>query len=130
MSSAVHDVQFMETRRPDCFQRKPCGRNRGSESQGRGSQTPPKYKIIKRIPRRLNPTTPSMSSDDYTEILEDENRKYHVNEKWSEGGIIKSVGVFSTLREAMIAAEESEQDEMPTEYGIKFIPYSRDDMQI
>ena len=69
-----------------------------------------------------------MSSDDYIEVRENEQGEYDVSNKFVDGGLIEKIGHFTNLRDAMISAEDYQRKaEVPTEYGITFLPYSKEE---
>lgn len=66
-----------------------------------------------------------MSSDDFISIREDDKREYDVYHKSMDGCVIHAIGHHTNLREAMIAAEDyQDEQEFGVEYGIRFFPKS------
>lgn len=63
-----------------------------------------------------------MSSDTYLSLREYQDKKgcfYILRECGSEGEVIERIGTYTNLRQAMIAAEEYQQDNA-VEYGVRF----------
>lgn len=62
-----------------------------------------------------------MSADNYILVKEKGPKTYRVSENFSDGGLIKNVGTFKTLRDAVESAEKHiSESEEGVEYGIRF----------
>jgi hypothetical protein len=69
-----------------------------------------------------------MSADNFLslrEINDGRGRVYVLAEYEAEGQLINPIGTFRGLRQAMIAAEEYQQD-VDVEYGVRFSPLIAD----
>jgi len=64
-----------------------------------------------------------MSSDDYIAVIEGKHEKCTVEHRFTGGGLIERVGIFPSMKEAMIAAATYMREaDYPIEYGIHFFP--------